>query len=90
MSIRVTGQHMFLELITPLHDNGDDITWDQQLLDPASSIYTFNIAVRTATKSGMMYLTLGPDEVRLEGDRKKFKIVTTNQNAMDAIRNSLC
>jgi hypothetical protein len=85
----IPGQHMFLELITPLHDNGDEIAWDQQPLDPASSIYTFNIAVRTATKSGMMYLTLGPDEVRVEGDRKKFSIVITNQGAIEDIRNSL-
>jgi len=87
----IPGQYVFVELISPLHDDCDDLPWDQQLLEPACSIYTFNIAIRNAagTRSGMINLTLGPDEVRLDGDRKKFNIVITNQSAMDVIRNSL-
>jgi hypothetical protein len=37
----------------------------------------------------MMYLTLGPDEVRVEGDRKKFSVDIANQVVIERIRNSL-
>jgi Winged helix-turn helix len=44
------GPALAAKKLAELHENSDDITWDKQLLDPASSIYTFNIAVRAATE----------------------------------------
>jgi hypothetical protein len=85
------GNHVFVELISPLHDKYDGVPWDHQLLDPSSPIYTFNIAARNAasTKSGMIHLTLGPDEVQLVGDSKNFNISISDQHAINEIRNSL-
>jgi len=81
------GLHTFLEMVTPIHDDCDDIILESETLDPHSNIYCFAIAFVDvgAGTMGRIFLTVDKTHVDVVGNRTKFSVALKNSEALTQI-----
>lgn len=71
-------------MVTPIHDDCDDIKLGRETLDPHSTIYCFAIAfvdVEAGT-TGRIFLTVDDTHVDVVGSRTKFSVALKNSEGL--------
>jgi hypothetical protein len=68
------GRQIFVDFVTSLHDDCNDIAFPKSAIDPHASIYCFGIAWKEidSNKNGFLNLTTDESAVEIQGEGKKF------------------